>query len=68
MDDRAFGQLESDVKRLKEDVEEMSKKLDTLMEYMAEARGSWKTVLAMGGFAAAVGTVIGWVISTFMHR
>lgn len=46
----------------------MSKKLDTLMEYMAEARGSWKTVLAMGGFAAAVGTVIGWVISTFMHR
>lgn len=60
---RDFGRLEAQVTRLKEDVEDMSQKLDTLMTYMAEARGSWKTVLALGGFAAAIGSVLTWVIT-----
>jgi hypothetical protein len=65
---RDFGRLEAQVERLKEDVEAMSDKLDLLMSYMSEARGSWKTVLALGGFAAAIGSVITWVVTHFWPK
>jgi phage shock protein A len=65
---RDIGRLEAKVEQLEKTVEQMDEKLDQLMAYMSEARGSWKTVMALGGFAAAVGSGITWVVTHLWPR
>lgn len=65
-DQRDIGRLEAKVENLERTVSSMDTKIDTLTAYMSEARGSWRTLLAIGGLAsacgAAVASFIGWLI------
>jgi hypothetical protein len=38
-------------------------KLDTVLQTMHEARGSWRTLLLMGGAAGSLGGLVTWIIS-----
>lgn len=35
---------------------------------MTEARGGWKTLVALGGMVAAVSSAFGWVVHEFLRR
>ncbi len=67
-DQRDIGRLEAKVEHLERTIKEMDVKLDLLTSYMAEARGSWRTLLAIGGLASACGAAIAWVIGFLFHR
>lgn len=38
-------------------------KLDTVLQTMHEARGSWRTLLLMGGAAGSLGGLVTWIFS-----
>lgn len=60
---RDIGRLEGKVESLEAQVAQMSQKLDTLNAYMAATKGSWKTLLALAGFASAAGSAITWIVT-----
>ncbi len=38
-------------------------KMDSVLSIMSEARGSWKTLLLMGGAAGSLGGLVTWIVS-----
>lgn len=46
--------LEKEVQDLKSNVGSMDKKLDAVIEYIAEQKGSWKAITVLAGVAGAV--------------
>lgn len=67
---RDFGRLESEVNSLRELVRAqtvvmntMSGRLDTMNVTLSEARGGWKTLMWIGGSAAALSSGITWVLT-----
>jgi len=69
IDARAFGQLEGEVKALHAMLSEQNKtlaslsaQLDAVTKTLAEARGGWKTLLWIGGAAAAAASAVTWVL------
>lgn len=67
-DQRDIGRLEAKVEHLERTIADMDAKLDTLTAYMAEARGSWRTLLAIGGLASACGASVTWLIGFLFHK
>lgn len=67
-DQRDIGRLEAKVEHLERTVSAMDEKLDVLTTYMSEARGSWRTLLAIGGLASACGAGVAWLIGLIFHR
>lgn len=65
---RDIGRLEAKVEHLEATVAAMDTKLDVLTAYMSEARGSWRTLLAIGGLASACGAAVAWVIGYLFPR
>ena len=61
-DQRDIGRLEAKVEHLENTVKAMDEKLDILTGYMSEARGSWRTLLAIGGLASSCGAAVAWLI------
>ena len=57
--------LKSGMVELKASQTQQNAKLDTIINVMAEARGSWKTLLLLGGAAGSVGACVPWVLSHF---
>ena len=55
-----IARLETQVGHLETQVGNISIKLDHVMEKLNEAQGGWKMMLAMSGFAAAIGAVGSW--------
>jgi len=55
---RELENLSTRLTRLERDTTEQSKMLVEMRDMMISARGSWKTVMGIAGFAAAVGGVI----------
>jgi hypothetical protein len=55
--DREIGQLTEAVGNLKSDVAEIKEDVKKMTEFMQQAKGSWKTVMGIAGFAAAVGAL-----------
>lgn len=64
--ERDIGRLEGKVEALETLVSEMSVKLDKISEYMAETKGSWKTLLALAGIASAVGSALTWFLTKLL--
>ena len=58
-----FSAMKSDIERLEAQVVEMSGKLDTVLQALTEAKGGWKTLMAVGGAAAAMATASSWIIN-----
>jgi chromosome condensin MukBEF ATPase and DNA-binding subunit MukB len=62
---REFGQLETEVKHLRGEVENLVKTLDTMAgqiremrDAMAQAKGGWKTVMTLVSISGAIGALI----------
>ena len=69
IDARAFGQLEGEVKALHLMLAEQNKtlaalsvQLDEVTKTLAEAQGGWKTLLWIGGAAAAASSAVTWAL------
>lgn len=72
IDPKEFGQLQSEVESLRRDLdrivqsmESMTSALRVIQTQLAEARGGWKVMMAVGGGSAAVGAMIGKFLTTF---
>lgn len=55
--------LSESMEALKETNQQQSAKLDQVLLTLSEARGGWKTLMAVGGAASLVTGLIGWLIS-----
>lgn len=60
---RATGRLEARMDAQEKRAADMQIKLDAIHDWMKEARGSWKTMVAIGGAAAAVGAAVGKILA-----
>ena len=72
IDARAFGQLEGEVKALGLMMIEQNKTLASLnaqlyevRQTLSEARGGWRTLLWIGGAAAAASSALTWLLHSF---
>ena len=64
----SVGKLEVQVERLEKDMSEMKGDVKAIRAILAEAKGSWKMLLIVGGFAAAVGSFITKVMSVWTFK
>lgn len=55
------GHMKSAFTRLEETNARQEAKLDMVLSTMSEARGSWKTLMLMGGAAGSIGGFVTWV-------
>lgn len=53
-----FGRLTAKVETLEEQVAEMRADLKAVRDMLSEARGGWKLMLGIAGFAGAAGAVL----------
>jgi hypothetical protein len=67
IDPREFGRLEGAVAALKTELDDvkdrqaaMDDKIDLVLAKLGEARGGWKLLMALGGAAATLGSIITW--------
>lgn len=66
--DRELENLSVRLKRVEEDMRAQNVILADLRDMMIAARGSWKTILAISGFAAAVGGLLVKFIPAFLPK
>lgn len=63
---RDIGRLEARVDGLDMRTKDMQEKLDVVYEAVVSAKGGWKTLVAVGSFAASVGaaaaTFLDWLL------
>ena len=52
---RDIGRHDAQIETLQADMAEMKKDVHEIKLMLAEAKGGWRTLMAVGGFAAAVG-------------
>lgn len=55
---RELGALSERVKRLEEDTRQQTVILRDVQGMMQQARGSWRTIMAVSGAAAALGAIL----------
>lgn len=58
IDPQDFGRLTAKVEMLEEQVAEMRADLRAVRDMLNEARGGWKLMLAVAGFAGTAGALI----------
>lgn len=52
-----------DMTELKETNRRQSEKLDLIFDKLSEARGGWRTLMALGGAAATIGSAVTWLLT-----
>ncbi len=57
--------LTAGMEDLQESNKELTAKLDQVLLALSEARGGWRTLMAVGGAAATVGGFITWAVGHF---
>ena len=57
--------LQAQVKQLHTDMQAMQRTLEEINRTLSEARGGWKTLMLVGGIAAAVGATIAKLATWF---
>jgi len=69
---RSLAVLETEMKHMKAAMEDLKfsnqrqdSKLDAVLQTMHEARGSWRTLLLMGGAAGSIGGLVTWLFSNW---
>lgn len=60
-----LGRHDAQIIALQNDMTELKSDVKKILAFMNQAQGSWKTLVAIGGLAAAVGGAVGWVVSHF---
>jgi hypothetical protein len=56
--EREIGEMTVKLQRLEMDVSEMRKDLKTISQTLSEAKGSWRTLLAVAGFSSVIGGLL----------
>lgn len=60
--------MQEDMDRMVKDMDEIKKAIVEINRTLSEAKGGWKTMMAVAGFAAAVSGVLGFLTSYFMGK
>mgnify|MGYP003349069394 CR=1 FL=1 len=63
-----LGALEHDVHAIKSSLETQGVRLGNIEKMIAEARGSWRTLMAIAGMASAIGSAVTWIIAHLPWR
>jgi hypothetical protein len=63
-----FGRLTAKVEMLEEQVAEMRSDLRAVRDMLNEARGGWKLMLAVAGFAGTIGAGLSKFVVFFSQR
>lgn len=59
---REYGQLEADFRNLQKTVDVMQHDIRAMRDLMEQGRGGWRTLVWLGGAAAALSTGISWAV------
>ncbi len=59
-----YGRLEQQVQQLTKDVEDMQADIKVIKGLLEQAAGGWKTLMIVGGAAAAFASALSWA---FQH-
>jgi hypothetical protein len=59
---RDLGKHDAEIENLKQEVHLMRGDLSEIKEMLNEAKGGWRVLMAVSGFAAAVASGITWVV------
>ncbi len=54
---RDIGRHDAQIETLQADMAEMKKDVHEIKLMLAQAKGGWKTLMAVGGFAAVMGSI-----------
>lgn len=55
--------IQDDMDRMMKDIDEIKKAVADIQKTLAEAKGGWKTMMAVAGFAAAVSGTLGFLLN-----
>jgi hypothetical protein len=65
---RELENLSTRLTRLERDTTEQTKTLNEMRDMMIAAQGGWKTMMAIAGFAAAIGGLIAKFLPWFVMK
>lgn len=54
---------EARIDRIEDDIREMKNDIKSMCAILSEARGSWRTLVMIGGACGTLGAVASWVVS-----
>ena len=63
-----MGVLETDVAHLKTTVDRIENDLRAMRDMMEQGRGSWKTLMLVGGMVTTLGSFVGWIIHGWFQK
>lgn len=63
---RELGAHEARLAHLEEEVAELRKDMAQVLAILNQHKGSWKTLVAIGGLTAAVGSGVTWLVTYAM--
>lgn len=58
MNDHELGELQAEVRNVKDDVAEMRLDIKDILDTLAQAKGGWKTLLLVAGVAGVAGAIL----------
>lgn len=59
--------LQDDMDRVVQDMEDIKKSLADIQKTLSEAKGGWRTLMAVAGLASAFGGAIVWIVDRFFR-
>jgi soluble cytochrome b562 len=60
--------LQDDMDRMVRDIDEIKKAVADIQKTLSEAKGGWKTMMAVAGFASAVTGVLAFILHYLTGR
>jgi septal ring factor EnvC (AmiA/AmiB activator) len=60
--------MQDDMDRMAKDIDEIKKSLADINRTLSEAKGGWKTMMAVAGLASAVAAVLGFFTHYLLGR
>ncbi len=62
MSERDIGRHDEAIETLKNDVKQLREDVAAIKTLLSEARGGWKSLVWVAGFASAAGAVLVWLV------
>jgi len=62
---RTLGEHGARLDALERDIGEIKGDVKSLLQQVSEARGGWRGMMALAGFASAVGAALTWIVQHF---
>ena len=60
--------IQDDMDRMMRDIDEIKKSVEQINRTLSEAKGGWKTMMAVAGFASAVTGIISFIVYYFTGK